>query len=67
MKGWKRKKRRGESEAEGERGADKSNRPFAVEPLGASGQQIDTLRELKPLHCRLEGQRDNTRSLWPTN
>lgn len=28
-------------EAEGERG-DKSNRPFAVEPLGASGQQTDT-------------------------
>lgn len=39
----------------GERGADKSNRPFAAEPLGTSGQRADTQRELKPLRCRLEG------------
>lgn len=39
----------------GERGADKSNRPFAAEPLRASGQRTDTQRELKPLRCRLEG------------
>lgn len=39
----------------GERGADKSNRPFTAEPLGASGQRTDTQRELKVLRCRLEG------------
>ena len=39
----------------GERGADKSNRPFAAEPLGTSGRRADTQRELKPLRCRLEG------------
>jgi len=31
-----------EEEEEGERGADKSNRPFAAELLGASGQRTDT-------------------------
>lgn len=39
----------------GERGADKSNRPFSAEPLGASGHQTDTQRELKAFRCRLEG------------
>lgn len=43
--GWRREGGGGrQSEAKGERGADKSNRPFAVEPLGASGQRTGTQR-----------------------
>lgn len=33
------------------RGDDKSNRPFAAEPLGALGHYTDTKGELKPLHA----------------
>lgn len=43
--GWQRGKLRGE------RGADKSNRPFSAEPRGNK----QTHRDLRPLHCRLEG------------